>query len=190
METNETPTYPEGRDLLKGKNVVITAAAGSGIGFATAKRCAEEGARVLLSDTHENRLAESVSLLQSRQFEAYGIPCDVTKENEVQEYSWDKPRGEVGELPIVKDVGFGEGLVFESTGKQDDRWYNWRVANWGTKWDCYDLSIDEDEQELNLQFNTAWSPPEEICRALKEKFEDADIQWFYDEPGMEFAGYL
>ena len=85
METNETPTYPEGRNLLKGKSVVITAAAGSGIGFATAKRCAEEGARVLLSDTHENRLAESVSLLQSRQFEAYGIPCDVTKENEVQE---------------------------------------------------------------------------------------------------------
>ena len=59
METNETPTYPEGHNLLKGKSVVITAAAGSGIGFATAKRCAEEGARVLLSDTHENRLAES-----------------------------------------------------------------------------------------------------------------------------------
>ena len=85
METNETPTYPEGRNLLKGKSVVITAAAGSGIGFATAKRCAEEGARVLLSDPHENRLAESVSSLQSKQFEAYGIPCDVTKENEVQE---------------------------------------------------------------------------------------------------------
>ena len=111
-------------------------------------------------------------------------------ENEVQEYSWDKPRGEVGELPVLKDKGFGESLYFPSTDKCDDRWYNWRVANWGTKWDCYDLSIDEDEQELNLQFNTAWSPPEEICHALKEKFEDADIQWFYDEPGMEFAGYL
>ena len=93
-------------------------------------------------------------------------------------------------LPVVKDKGFGEGLYFESTDVCDDRWYNWRVANWGTKWDCYDLSIDQDEQELNLEFNTAWSPPEEICYALKRKFEDADIQWFYDEPGMEFAGYL
>ena len=85
-------------------------------------------------------------------------------------------------------------VIFETynfpDGKNDDRWYDWRVQNWGTKWDCYDLSIDEDEQELNLEFNTAWSPPEEICRALKDKFEDADIQWFYDEPGMEFAGYL
>ena len=111
-------------------------------------------------------------------------------EEDVQEYNWSKKRGEVGELPVVKDKGFGEGLYFESTDVNDDRWYNWRVANWGTKWDCYDLSIDEDEQELNLQFNTAWSPPEEICYALKEKFQDADIQWFYDEPGMEFAGYL
>ena len=111
----------------------------------------------------------------------------------VQEYKWDKPRGEVGELPynhVDEKSPFMNGLRFKSTNKQDDRWYNWRVANWGTKWDCYDLSIDEDEQELNLEFNTAWSPPEEICHALKEKFEDADIQWFYDEPGMEFAGYL
>ena len=112
-------------------------------------------------------------------------------ENDVQEYSFSKPRGEVGELPVVKDVGFGEGLVFESSGTQDDRWYNWRVQNWGTKWDCYDLTIESDDEcELNIVFNTAWSPPEEICRALKEKFEDASIQWFYDEPGMEFAGYL
>jgi len=111
-------------------------------------------------------------------------------EEDVQEYNWSKPRGEKGELPVVKDKGFGEGLYFASTDVSDDRWYNWRVANWGTKWDCYDLSIDQDEQELNLQFNTAWSPPEEICHALKEKYEDADIQWFYDEPGMEFAGYL
>ena len=37
MENSETLNYPEGRNLLKGKAVVITAAAGSGIGFATAK---------------------------------------------------------------------------------------------------------------------------------------------------------
>ena len=111
-------------------------------------------------------------------------------EADVQEYGWSKKRGEVGELPVVKDKGFGETLVFESTDVNDDRWYNWRVANWGTKWDCYDLSIDEDEQELNLQFNTAWSPPEEIHTAICEQFDDLSISWFYDEPGCEVAGYL
>ena len=78
------PIYPEARDLLKHKAEIITAAAGSGIGFATAKRCAEEGAKVLLSDTHEKRLSTSVASLHSENFEAYGLPCDVTKEKEVQ----------------------------------------------------------------------------------------------------------
>lgn len=85
METNEIPTYPESRQLLKDKAIVITAAAGSGIGFATAKRCAEEGAKVLLSDTHENRLNDSVASLQSKNFNVSGKTCDVTKENEVQD---------------------------------------------------------------------------------------------------------
>ena len=39
-----TPSYPKSHALLDGKTVLITAAAGTGIGFATAKRCAEEGA--------------------------------------------------------------------------------------------------------------------------------------------------
>ena len=49
--------------LLAGKTVLVTAAAGTGIGFAAAKRCAEEGARVALSDRHERRLAESAEAL-------------------------------------------------------------------------------------------------------------------------------
>ena len=53
------PSYPEGRNLLAGKTVLVTAAAGTGIGFATAKRCVEEGARVAITDIHERRLAES-----------------------------------------------------------------------------------------------------------------------------------
>ena len=44
-----TPPYPPGRQILAGKTVLVTAAAGSGIGFATARRCVEEGARVTLN---------------------------------------------------------------------------------------------------------------------------------------------
>ncbi|MCB2061758.1 MAG: SDR family oxidoreductase, partial [Novosphingobium sp.] len=57
------PPYPQGRDLLKGKSVVVTAAAGTGIGYAVAKRAAEEGARVLISDFHERRLGEAADRL-------------------------------------------------------------------------------------------------------------------------------
>ena len=66
----------------------------------------------------------------------------------------------------------------------DDRWYNWRVHNWGTKWDCYDLSTDDCDlpNGFEASFNTAWSPPEEICYAIREKFDGISVSWFYDEP--------
>ena len=57
--SKETPPYPSARNLLEGRTVVVTAAAGTGIGFAAARRCVEEGARVLISDLHERRLAEA-----------------------------------------------------------------------------------------------------------------------------------
>ena len=60
---SHTPQYPPGRGLLEGKTVLVTAAAGTGIGFATAKRCLEEGARVAISDIHARRLAEAASEL-------------------------------------------------------------------------------------------------------------------------------
>ena len=53
------PDYPKPRGLLLGKRVLFTAAAGSGIGVAAAKRFAEEGARVFISDAHQKRLADA-----------------------------------------------------------------------------------------------------------------------------------
>jgi len=73
------PPYVPGHGLLAGKGVLITAAAGTGIGFATAKRCVEEGARVVISDKHERRCGESAAELG-----VLGIPCDVTDEESVR----------------------------------------------------------------------------------------------------------
>jgi 3-oxoacyl-[acyl-carrier protein] reductase len=59
------PPYVPAHGLLKGKSVVITAAAGAGIGFATARRCLEEGARALVvTDVHQRRLSEAVDALR------------------------------------------------------------------------------------------------------------------------------
>ena len=58
------PDYPEGHNLLANRHVVITAAAGTGIGFAAAKRCLEEGAAVLISDIHPVRLAKAAARLE------------------------------------------------------------------------------------------------------------------------------
>ena len=113
----------------------------------------------------------------------------------MNEYSWDKPRGELGECPkmiIDKETPFRSGLRFESTDVMDDRWYNWRVQNWGTKWDCYSLEIDDTDMPhgFEVNFETAWSPPEEVATAIREQYDDLSMSWFYDEPGCEIAGYL
>lgn len=81
------PTYVEGHRLLEGRSVLVTAAAGVGIGYAAAKRAAEEGCRaIVISDIHEGRLQASVEKLkQETGLQAvYGKLCNVASEEEVQ----------------------------------------------------------------------------------------------------------
>jgi 3-oxoacyl-[acyl-carrier protein] reductase len=79
------PAYPDGHGLLAGRTVVVTAAAGTGIGFATARRCVEEGAVVVISDRHDRRLGEAADQLeQLGGHRPLAIPCDVTVEEDVQ----------------------------------------------------------------------------------------------------------
>ena len=71
-------------------------------------------------------------------------------------------------------------------------WYDWRYANWGVKWDVDDkVYIEENhEDSIELEFDTAWGPAEGIHNHLTKTYPNISISWFYDEPGMEFAGYL
>ena len=98
--------------------------------------------------------------------------------------------GNDGELPqYVEDPW--KRLVFKSTDTTDQRWYDWRIQNWDTKWDAYDVVVTDDDPEcLEIEFNTAWSPPEAICNQIREDYPDVSVSWFYDEPGCEIAGYL
>src|SRR4051812_27107047 len=102
------PAYPEGHQLLAGRTVLVTAAAGTGIGFATAKRCAEEGAVVAISDKHERRLAESAEQLSEILGRpAVSVPCDVTNEDDVRRM-FDTVIGEFGHLDaLVNNAGLG-----------------------------------------------------------------------------------
>ena len=79
-----TPNYPNGRNLFQGKNILVTAAAGSGIGFSTARRFLEEGANVFISDVHEARLEKSMQTLQDLKLgEVDGCICNVTNDQEI-----------------------------------------------------------------------------------------------------------
>lgn len=109
MTPPTAPEYPSGHGLLAGKTVLVTAAAGTGIGFATAKRCAEEGALVVLSDKHERRLAEAVDALAGTgNADHVGVPCDVTLESDVERLFAAAIEAGSGRLDVlVNNAGLG-----------------------------------------------------------------------------------
>ncbi len=84
FEPPPPPVPPTGHGLLADKVVIVTAAAGTGIGSATARRCLEEGASVVLSDAHGRRLAETAEELRAETGgPVHAIACDVTDEAQV-----------------------------------------------------------------------------------------------------------
>jgi hypothetical protein len=46
-----------------------------------------------------------------------------------------------------------------------------------------------DDDQVEYTFSTAWSPPEGVIEKLREQYPDVSITAFFDEPGMEIAGY-
>ncbi|HTD31236.1 MAG TPA: SDR family oxidoreductase [Steroidobacteraceae bacterium] len=118
----QPPAYPAARNLLAGKNVLVTAAAGTGIGFATAKRCLEEGARVFVSDLHERRLAEAVERLRAVNADRVEAKlCDVTREPDVRALVG-AAVDTLGQVDVlVNNAGLGgSATVIEMT---DEQWY-------------------------------------------------------------------
>lgn len=102
------PPYPAGHAVLAGKTVLITAAAGTGIGFATAKRCAEEGATVMISDIHERRLGEAtIKLADVCGKRPPSRICNVTREADVQALI-DGAVAEMGSIDVlINNAGLG-----------------------------------------------------------------------------------
>jgi 3-oxoacyl-[acyl-carrier protein] reductase len=93
---------------------LITAAAGTGIGAATARKCVEEGARVVISDKHERRLAETALELG-----VHGIACDVTNEDDVQRLVREAAIHLGGVDILVNNAGLGgSAQVHEMTDEQ------------------------------------------------------------------------
>jgi len=115
---------PPGRDLLAGKVVVLTAAAGTGIGSAAARRCLDEGASLALSDAHTARLAASHDELAARYGagRVWSAACDVTVEAQVQALV-DGAAQRFGQIDVViNNAGLGgTASVLEMTDEQWSR---------------------------------------------------------------------
>ena len=77
--------------------------------------------------------------------------------------------------------------------------YNWRVENWGTKWDVADVEIDspydplehsytDDKKVVKFSFRcwTAWAPPIPVWDKLHEMGVTVEAE--YEDEGGMFEG--
>ena len=68
-------------------------------------------------------------------------------------------------------------------------WYDWRVNNWGTKWDCADSEIlDDTENFISISYNTAWGPNCQFIKTIGPMFPEVTFKLSFEEPGCEFCG--
>ncbi|MFF9399640.1 MULTISPECIES: SDR family oxidoreductase [unclassified Streptomyces] len=116
------PQYEPGHGLLAGRSAVVTAAAGTGIGGATARRFLEEGARVVIGDAHARRLGETERALAG-EFGAdrvAALPCDVTDEAQVRALLALAERTHGGLDIVVNNAGLGGTAPL--TEMTDEQW--------------------------------------------------------------------
>lgn len=119
---DRSPRYTPGHGLLEGRAAVITAAAGAGIGGATARRFLEEGARLVIGDAHARRLKETETALAA-EFGAdrvTSLPCDVTDEDQVRALFAHAEHAHGGLDIVVNNAGLGG--TADLVDMSDEQW--------------------------------------------------------------------
>jgi len=87
---------------------------------------------------------------------------------------------------------FQENLNLKYFGYKN--WYDWCIAEWGTKWDIgrvseHDPLVEIDDGDwptMTLSFESAWSPPIQAYEKLEAMGFIITAQYF--EPGVGFCG--
>jgi len=115
---------------------------------------------------------------------------------------------------LVKKAEKGQPLSFEqfvSQTKSRADWYSWRLKHWGTKWDAsfgkagiglshedgVDMEATTEAQGMThvpgvviWKFDTAWSPPIPIVKAMSEQHPNLEFVLRFGEVGHDFAGEI
>ncbi|WP_295087320.1 LPD28 domain-containing protein [Ruminococcus sp.] len=95
-------------------------------------------------------------------------------------------------LPMPDTVYNGSLGIRERELYGENNWYDWRIGNWGTKWNSYGYTENTTFQDGKIKFLTAWSAPHPILQKLSEMFPDIKIEheWADEDIGMNCGRYV
>jgi hypothetical protein len=109
-------------------------------------------------------------------------PITIISQAEYDEQEARIAKGELTEME--KQYGVSRGITKEISDRLNEEhgannWYNWRLENWGTKWNAYSQHYFGDNQ---ITFDTAWSNPSEVIDYLSVKYPELTFHMaFADE---------
>ena len=90
---------------------------------------------------------------------------------------------------IREEAVFSFTQIVPRPKEEDKNWYEWNIANWGTKWDVADDIIFEDKGDsIIITCETAWSPPLNWATTASSRIPNLTIIIKYREPGVGFCG--
>ncbi|WP_303838747.1 LPD28 domain-containing protein [Ruminococcus flavefaciens] len=95
-------------------------------------------------------------------------------------------------LPMPDTVYNGSLGIRERELYGENNWYDWRIGNWGTKWNSYGYTENTNFQDGKIKFLTAWSAPHPILQKLSEMFPDVKMEheWADEDIGMNCGRYV
>lgn len=95
-------------------------------------------------------------------------------------------------IPMTDNIYRGDLGTKERELYGENNWYDWSIANWGTKWNAYGYYAGKDySTENKLIFLTAWSAPHPIMEKLSEMYPEINIkhEWADEDIGMNCGRY-
>ena len=153
--------------------------------------------------THDNphKLEEMADIFRNEAPFNHLIPepdwPNIPAEEDIRGYNGEivAKKGELPEKEVMKLANGSEEIWWNwpSSGRNDDRWYDWCRKHWGTKWDTHDVEVDYQlaDNMLTLEFETAWCPPDEIFHYLRKEKGYQFLSWEWaDECDPEEVGDL
>jgi len=105
----------------------------------------------------------------------------------IEFFSWEnfkKKRTPEEKLEFEEQFEAARHACFQATGFND--WQEWRVENWGTRWNAYEVSQGSLHNEL--YFLSAWEPIIPPLIILSRIFPNVTIELEYIDEGERFIG--